>query len=93
MSISPSLSPRQCLDRYAFRAGRNLPDKKFCYLRTVIVTAAVHRGFGHRLPCHQVTNFLELPALGWRQPPYLVIFLTSPLPEPRYHIYPQNKEP
>ncbi|KAJ7942192.1 ATP synthase subunit alpha, partial [Quillaja saponaria] len=48
-----SLSPRQCPDRYAFRAGRNLPDKEFRYLRTVIVTAAVHRGFGRRLPCHQ----------------------------------------
>ncbi|GER36748.1 30S ribosomal protein S3 [Striga asiatica] len=35
MSISPSLSPRQCPDRYAFRAGRNLPDKEFRYLRTV----------------------------------------------------------
>ncbi|KAK2349547.1 hypothetical protein QL285_099129 [Trifolium repens] len=69
MSISPSLSPRQCPDRYAFRAGRNLPDKEFRYLRTVIVTAAVHRGFGRQLPCHQVTNFLNLPALGRRQPP------------------------
>ena len=48
MSISPSLSPRQCPDRYAFRAGRNLPDKEFRYLRTVIVTAAVHRGFNSR---------------------------------------------
>ncbi|KAL8228462.1 hypothetical protein R6Q57_016046, partial [Mikania cordata] len=46
--------PRQCPDRYAFRAGRNLPDKEFRYLRTVIVTAAVHRGFGRRLPCHQL---------------------------------------
>ncbi|KAG9438785.1 hypothetical protein H6P81_021265 [Aristolochia fimbriata] len=55
MSISPSLSPRQCPDRYAFRAGRNLPDKEFRYLRTVIVTAAVHRGFGRRLPCHQAS--------------------------------------
>ena len=35
MSISPSLSPRQCPDRYAFRAGRNLPDKEFRYHRTV----------------------------------------------------------
>ena len=48
-SISPSLSPRQLPDRYAFRAGRNLPDKEFRYLRTVIVTAAVHRGFGSKL--------------------------------------------
>ena len=44
-SISPSLWPRQCGDRYAIRAGRNLPDKEFRYLRTVIVTAAVYRGF------------------------------------------------
>jgi hypothetical protein len=45
-SISPSPSSRQRPDRYAIRAGRNLPDKEFRYLRTVIVTAAVHRGFG-----------------------------------------------
>ena len=43
--ISPSLLLRQCPNRYAFRAGRNLPDKEFRYLRTVIVTAAVHWGF------------------------------------------------
>ena len=35
---------RQCPDRYAIRAGQNLPDKEFRYLRTVIVTAAVDRG-------------------------------------------------
>ena len=44
-TISPSLSLRQCPDRYAIRAGRNLPDKEFRYLRTVIVTAAIHQGF------------------------------------------------
>ena len=47
--ISPSLSLRQCPDRYAFRAGRNLPDKEFRYLRTVIVTAAVYWGFNSML--------------------------------------------
>ena len=47
--ISPSLSLRQCPDRYAFRAGRNLPDKEFRYLRTVIVTAAIHQGFNSML--------------------------------------------
>ena len=47
-SISPDPPLRQCPDRYAFRAGRNLPDKEFRYLRTVIVTAAVHRGFSSR---------------------------------------------
>ena len=44
-SISPSPLLRQCSSRYSLRAGRNLPDKEFRYLRTVIVTAAVHRGF------------------------------------------------
>ena len=47
--ISPSLSLRQCPDHYAFRAGRNLPDKEFRYLRTVIVTAAVYWGFNSKL--------------------------------------------
>ena len=36
---------RQCPDRYTIRAGQNLPDKEFRYLRTVIVTAAVYWGF------------------------------------------------
>ena len=44
-TISPSSRLRQCPDRYTIRAGRNLPDKEFRYLRTVIVTAAVYRGF------------------------------------------------
>ncbi|KAH0465961.1 hypothetical protein IEQ34_006064 [Dendrobium chrysotoxum] len=54
ISISPSLSLRQCPDCYTFRAGRNLTDNKFCYLSIVIVTTAVHRGFGRRLPYHQI---------------------------------------
>ena len=48
-TISPSSQPRQCSDRYTIRAGRNLPDKEFRYLRTVIVTAAVYWGFGSKL--------------------------------------------
>ena len=48
-SVSPDPPSRQCPTRYAFRAGRNLPDKEFRYLRTVIVTAAVHRGFSSEL--------------------------------------------
>ena len=47
ISLSPWL--RQWGDCYAIRAGRNLPDKEFRYLRTVIVTAAVYRGFGSKL--------------------------------------------
>ena len=48
-TISPSPSLRQCPTRYAIRAGRNLPDKEFRYLRTVIVTAAVYRGLASKL--------------------------------------------
>ena len=40
---------RQRPNRYAIRAGQNLPDKEFRYLRTVIVTAAVYWGFGSLL--------------------------------------------
>ena len=46
---------RQCGHRYAIRAGRNLPDKEFRYLRTVIVTAAVYRGFNQELAPHHLT--------------------------------------
>ena len=46
---SPSPWLRQWPNRYTIRAGRNLPDKEFRYLRTVIVTAAVYRGFGRKL--------------------------------------------
>ena len=49
ISTSLSLGWRQRGCRYAIRAGRNLPDKEFRYLRTVIVTAAVYRGFDQEL--------------------------------------------
>ena len=48
-TISPDPLLRQCPNRYAFRAGQNLPDKEFRYLRTVIVTAAVYWGFNSYL--------------------------------------------
>ena len=53
-SISPSPWLRQRPSRYTIRAGRNLPDKEFRYLRTVIVTAAVYRGFISKLLPHQL---------------------------------------
>ena len=56
ITISPSLSLRQRPSRYAIRAGRNLPDKEFRYLRTVIVTAAVYWGFGSELRDPKVAN-------------------------------------
>ena len=40
---SLSLSSRQRPSRYAIHARRNLPDKVFRYLRTVIVTAVIHQ--------------------------------------------------
>ena len=55
ISTSLSLGRRQCGHRYAIRAGRNLPDKEFRYLRTVIVTAAVYRGFDQELAPHHLT--------------------------------------
>ena len=48
-TISPSSRLRQRPDHYTIRAGRNLPDKEFRYLRTVIVTAAVYWGFNSML--------------------------------------------
>ena len=60
-TISLSSWLRQRPDHYTIRAGRNLPDnefrylrtvipdKEFRYLRTVIVTAAVYRGFNSTL--------------------------------------------
>ena len=49
-----SLRRRQCGHRYAIRAGRNLPDKEFRYLRTVIVTAAVYWDFNQELAPHHL---------------------------------------
>ena len=71
-SQCPSL--RQRPDRYAIRAGRNLPDKEFRYLRTVIVTAAVYRGFNSELRFleRKLTLPLNLPAPGRRQTLYVV---------------------
>ncbi len=79
-SQCPSL--RQCPDRCAIRAGRNLPDKEFRYLRTVIVTAAINRGFGSELPSAEadLTPPVNLPALGRRQSLYVVLLtLQSPM--------------
>src|SRR5205814_10612913 len=76
---SPSHSPRQSLYRYAIRAGRNLPDKEFRYLRTVIVTAADHRGFssGLRADESSLSPRFNLPAPGRRHPLYVVFGLAA----------------
>ena len=43
-TISLGISLRQRRTRFTIRAGRNLPDKEFRYLRTVIVTADIDGG-------------------------------------------------
>ena len=65
---------------YSIRAGRNLPDKEFRYLRTVIVTAAVYWGLSSPLrPC-ELTAPLDLPAPGRSQTLYLILrFQQSPV--------------
>ena len=80
-TVSLSLWLRQWGNRYAIRAGRNLPDKEFRYLRTVIVTAAVYRGFGLvlRKGCPLLTPPLNLPAPGRRQTLYVVLRLSRVL--------------
>ena len=74
---------RQWGSRYAIRAGRNLPDKEFRYLRTVIVTAAVYWGFDSKLapllltfqhragvrPYTSFCNFAEPCVLDKQSPP------------------------
>ena len=70
-TISPSSWLRQCPDRYTIRAGRNLPDKEFRYLRTVIVTAAVYWGFNSDLLTNAINPPLNLPAPGRCQALYV----------------------
>ena len=72
-TISPGGLLRQCPNRYAIRAGQNLPDKEFRYLRTVIVTAAVHRGLASGLRTEVLTLPRNLPTPGRRQPLYIVL--------------------
>jgi hypothetical protein len=59
-SISPGPRLRQRSTRYSIRAGRNLPDKEFRYLRTIIVIAAVHQGFGS-------SRLKALPLTDWHR--------------------------
>ena len=68
---------RQCPDRYTIRAGRNLPDKEFRYLRTVIVTAAVGRRLlGLRFAASpKLTTPLDLPAPGRCQSIYFPLLV------------------
>src|SRR5204863_2489837 len=72
-SLSSSL--RQRSTRYTIRAGRNLPDKEFRYLRTVIVTADIHGDFGSTLrpACEGLTSCHNLSALVTCHTLYVVL--------------------
>ena len=80
-AISPSLRKRQLPSRYSIRAGRNLPDKEFRYLRMVIVTTAVYWRLSSQLrrPEGRLTGPLNVPAPGRRQSVYIVLRLRTDL--------------
>ena len=62
-TISPGTLLRQLPNHYAFRAGQNLPDKEFRYLRTVqIITPFV------RVRTYLTRNFATLGPLQLRPP-------------------------
>ena len=77
-TISLSSRLRQRPDHYTIRAGRNLPDKEFRYLRTVIVTAAVYWGFNSTLLL-SMTSPLNLPAPGRCQAVYRIFRFSTAL--------------
>ena len=78
-TISLSSWLRQRPDHYTIRAGRNLPDKEFRYLRMVIVTTAVYWGLNSQLRPKELTNPLNLPAPGRSQSVYIVLRLRTDL--------------
>jgi len=71
--ISPSPSLREFSSRYAIRAGRNLPDKEFRYLRTIIVIAGVHPRFSRKLRPEGLTRFFNVRTLARHQPLYFIL--------------------
>ena len=70
---------RQYSNRYTIRAGRNLPDKEFRYLRMVIVTTAVYWRLSSELRSNDLTRPLNVPAPGRRQSVYSVLQLRTDL--------------
>ena len=70
---------RQRPTRFTIRAGRNLPDKEFRYLRTLIVRAAVYWRLGSELRSEELTPPLNVPAPGRRQSVYVVLRLSTDL--------------
>ena len=81
LAISPSPSLRQYPSCYAIRAGQNLPDKEFRYLRTVIVTAGVHPRLGSKLhPAEAgLTSPLNVRTLARRHSLYILFRVSREL--------------
>ena len=72
-TVSPGPSWRQRSSRYAIRAGRNLPDKEFRYLRTVNSYGRRLPGLRFQLRTLRLTSLLNLPAPGRRQTLYVAL--------------------
>ena len=62
-----------------FVAGRNLPDKEFRYLRTVIVTAARLTGASIQTFDLRLSSPLNLPAPGRCQTVYIIFRVSTAL--------------
>ncbi len=103
-ALSPSSSLRQCPNHYAIRAGQNLPDKEFRYLRTVIVTAAVHRGFSlnrkvrsltfrHRAGVSPYTSTFVLAQTYVFGKQLLGLLSCGRRPAPASHLVPESSSP
>ena len=73
-ALSPSSSLRQYPYHYSIRAGQNLPDKEFRYLRTVIVTADIHQGlYSSAFALRHRPSILDLLALVKCHPLYILL--------------------
>lgn len=79
LAISPSPSLRQWSSGYAIRAGRNLPDKEFRYLRTIIVIAGVHPRLDSKLLPEGITSPLNVWTLARRHPLYILLRVSREL--------------
>ena len=78
ISLSPRL--RQRRSRYTIRAGQNLPDKEFRYLRTVMVTAAVYWDFKNQLIIKIITKIYSPSSTGQvSEPIHKFSFLQIPV--------------
>ncbi|KAG6540017.1 hypothetical protein Mapa_018599 [Marchantia paleacea] len=79
MSISPESLSETVPRSLRLSCGSELTDKEFRYLRTVIVTAAVYRGFSRWLPVIRSPTSLTFRHWAGVSPPYMVLRLCGDL--------------